>query len=750
MKNLSIFVVVCLFTTLASAQRFSLLASSDEILTMEHVFQELTPKETKIDGITYWNFDKTYKVNFQKKGAPALPYFTESLIISDFGKTSLTIEHDGFEEFSNIYISPSKGNLKRNVNPAEIPYQFGEEYTTNSFFPAEIATLSKPYNLRNTRGITVQFSPYQYNPVTKKLRVYKNIRVKVHMDKNEKGINELATKSNRNDVFQHVYQNHYLNPDNVLERYTPQREVGNMLVICPEEFISEITPLIEWKNQSGVRTTLVPLSEVGSNDTEIKSYIKDFYNDNLDLVFVTLVGDHAQVPSHSYGYAGYEQLWSDSYYGQLVGDEDDFYPELFVGRISGTTPEHIKTQVDRILEYEKNPFDGDWMEKAIGIASNEGDGYGDDEEADWLHARNNREKLMNYGYTQVYEFYDGTQGGEDAPGNPNPQMIGEAVDAGVGLVNYTGHGAQNVCVTGNYSSAHINSAVNNGKYPFVISVACNNGTFTEGTCISEAWVQATNEDKPSGAIAACGSTILMAWAQPMQTQDEMADLISEAYPNNRKTTLGGLFYNSQMSMLETYNNGPTAIEVMQTWVMFGDPSTIFRNKKTMDLYVSHPEDISSDVTSITVDCEIDNALITIYQEEQIVSKNYTFDGTSTITFPMLSSDKPLTITATKQNHQPYQGVITVVEQSLDVKDEFWKDVAIYPNPATDVLQISWNQNVKIQKVTLLDVTGKTMFDSSLNNSASALTIKTNTIGSGIYILQITSDIGVKTEKIVVK
>ena len=50
----------------------------------------------------------------------------------------------------------------------------------------------------------------------------------------------------------------------------------------------------------------------------------------------------------------------------------------------------------------------------------------------------------------------------------------------------------NTCITGNYNSTHINNSSNNGKYPFVISVACNNGTFTTGTCISETWQRASN------------------------------------------------------------------------------------------------------------------------------------------------------------------------------------------------------------------------------------------------------------------
>ena len=42
-------------------------------------------------------------------------------------------------------------------------------------------------------------------------------------------------------------------------------------------------------------------------------------------------------------------------------------------------------------------------------------------------------------------------------------MVSNAVNAGVGLFNYTGHGDQNTCITGNYNSTHINNASNNGS-----------------------------------------------------------------------------------------------------------------------------------------------------------------------------------------------------------------------------------------------------------------------------------------------
>jgi gingipain R len=179
-----------------------------------------------------------------------------------------------------------------------------------------------------------------------------------------------------------------LNTNAALGRYTPREEVGEMLIISGNSFTDEMEQFVQWKTEKGIKTTMVTKTEAGPTDTDIKNYISNFYSSHPDLVFVLLVGDHDQIPSHTYGPSGEEELWSDSYYGQMTAD---YYPELFVGRFSGTSSD-ITIMVERTLEYEKNPAAGDWMTKAIGVASNEGAGYGDDGEADWQHARNIRTK----------------------------------------------------------------------------------------------------------------------------------------------------------------------------------------------------------------------------------------------------------------------------------------------------------------------------------------------------------------------
>jgi len=748
MKQTFILGAFALSSFVGIGQQFELLSSQDNMISMKHTLQENNAMYTQIDNQNFQDFTKSNKVTTMTAGAPAIPYFTESVIVSNSGEISLEVEHDGFIDYLNVNVVPSKGHLTRNIDPSTVPYTFGNTYSTDAFYPGALAELSAPYNLRNTRGVTVSVSPYQYNPVTKTLRVYSNVRTNVITNENQTGINELTASAIQRDVFSSIYNEQYLNAQTVFGRYTPLGEDGEMLIITTAALTDEIQPLVNWKIQSGIKTTVVTTANAGTTDTQIKAYIQTFYTNNPNLVYILLVGDHADVPSHTYGTTGSnEELWSDTYYAQLTGN--DFYPEAFIGRFSGNANQ-ITTMVDRTLEYEKTPATGDWMTKAIGLGSNEGAGYGDDSEADWQHLRNIRTKLLGFGYTEVHEFYDGSQGGDDASGSPSAALITPAVNNGVGLFNYTGHGDQNSCITGNYSSTDVNQATNNGEYPLVISVACNNGTFTTGTCISESWMRATNNNSPSGSIAACGSSILMAWAEPMQTQDEMAEIIAESYSNNKKATIGGIFYNAQMSMLEDYNANTNAREVMQTWVMFGDPSTLFRNKVTTNLTASHISNVNLGETSVNVTCNVEGAKIAITQNGNILATGIVNGGNVTLTFTALTSNQVLTVTGTKQNYKPYQGTIQVGDGPVGIdvnKDNY---VIVYPNPATEVVNVKWNGTIPTS-VQLIDLSGKVIYSLTQTELfGTSAVIPTLDLASGLYILNVTSNEKINTVKITVK
>jgi hypothetical protein len=126
-----------------------------------------------------------------KKGAPDLPKTTASLVIPDAGSMSVQVTGEKFTVVENILVAPSKGNLTRDIDPLTVPYEYGDEYSLDSYFPGELAELRKPYLIREMRGQAVVIYPFQYNPVTKTLKVYHELTVVVSKTA-DKGENEIS------------------------------------------------------------------------------------------------------------------------------------------------------------------------------------------------------------------------------------------------------------------------------------------------------------------------------------------------------------------------------------------------------------------------------------------------------------------------------------------------------------------------------------------------------------------------------
>ncbi len=159
-------------------------------------------------------------------------------------------------------------------------------------------------------------------------------------------------------------------------------------------------------------------------------------------------------------------------------------------------------------------------------------------------------------------------------------MVTSALNAGRGIINYTGHGSQTSWGSTGFSNTHVNALTNHNMLPFICSVACNNGTFT-GTCFAEAWLRATDGGQPTGAVATYMSYISQSWNPPMCGQDAAVDLLVR----DEMRTIGGLWFNGSCQMMDEY--GATGIDEFLNWTIFGDPSLMVRTMAPTALAATH-------------------------------------------------------------------------------------------------------------------------------------------------------------------
>ncbi len=525
-------------------------------IVLHYEFGDYSSEPVTINGVEYLRVSLGKEAEMLEEGAPGLSQVCRSIIIPDDAEMAVNVLASQYEDVSGVQVAPSKGNLLRTVNPDDVPYTFGAVYQSDAFYPGAVATLGEPYILRDYRGVVVEVKPLQYNPVQRTLRFYKSVTLEV-VSAGPGRVNVLDRNIGPKEVvlpFHNLYKHHFLNYNPDL-KYNPLDEIGNMLIICHDAWLSNVQPLVTHKNSIGISTTAVGVSTIpgGNTSTAIKNYIQGVYNAG-DLSFVLLVGDAAQIatPTASGGS-------SDPTYSKLAGGDN--YPDIMVGRFSAETAAQVDTQVLRTVEYENMPATAQaWFWKGMGIASSQGAGQGDEGQADYVHMNEIRGWLLAHGYTQVDQIYD-NNGGTAA-------MVSSGLNAGRGIINYCGHGSTTSWSTTGFSNTHIAALTNDNMLPFIISVACVNGQFNGYTCFAEAWLRSTRNGEPIGAIGAYMSSINQSWAPPMEGQDEFNLLYTAATPSYY--CYGTLCYAGSCSMIDGYGTG--GADMFNTWHVFGDPS----------------------------------------------------------------------------------------------------------------------------------------------------------------------------------
>ena len=644
LKKALFFLFLCLvlttFSGLAQTIRYTLLENTSDGALVRVEFPIYKTTAVDVNGVEMRKLVMPQAYPLLEVGAPELLQTAFSLIVPDNCNPTAEVVSSDFTTVSHFELAPSKGKLYRNVNPAEVAYVKGSSYFEDRFQKDNVVTVGETYRLRDYSGVALHLYPFAYNPVRKQLKVFSSITVRVRY-------NSRQTVSNPAKIarcYDDIYANHFLNYGAV--KSTPLQEDGDMLILAPDNFCAAMEPYAAWKRHNGYAAEIVPLSVAGSTSSAIKNYILNYYNSH-NLVYVILVGDNQQFPTISAG-----GNVSDNYYGELVGN--DKYPDVIIGKISAENINQVTVQVEKFIQYEREPQEGSHFPVFLGISSDQGPG--DNNEYDYDHIRNIDNVLMNHTYTSGYEMFEGTHGGLDASGNPTASMVSQALNSGVGIINYCGHGAETYWVSSNFGVSNINALTNYHKLPFIISVACVNGDYSGRTCFAEAWLRANKNGKPTGAVGALMSTINQPWNSPMCAQDRMIELLTGENNTTVKRTYGGIVFNGFIKMLDTYND----YEVTRTWVLFGDPSLLVRTDVPQTLNVNYIDKIRLGMTSVDFSSPVD-ARVTLCRGSEILATGNISSGTLTLQLPTdLNVTDTIEVLATAPNYIPFVGILEVV------------------------------------------------------------------------------------------
>ncbi|MEE4257433.1 MAG: C25 family cysteine peptidase [Bacteroidales bacterium] len=578
MRNNILFLLLMFFTTFSAYStdgydvNFSEGPSSYQL---DFMLDDIMISQLTIDGQTYATINFPGSVVTRKAGFAELPYVHAAVMLEAENNVSLQVNGIAFRDYQLEHpLLPSRGVIYRDQDPDKIPYTIDPKSITDSWYPGDLANNTEPYIMRDIRGTNVYVYPFQYNARSNVLRVYTQLEVILEKN-NQDPVNPLLNDDHSivyemDAIYASVFINYFENRDALTIG-----EMGDILVICTERDETAIEPYLQWKREKGYEVSL----EVVSTGTNINTIVDDAYAANNDLLYVQLVGDWADIKCNTLG-SGSPM---DPQVGCVVGSDE--VVDIAVGRFSAANPTDVTVQVDKVINYEKNPqAGGAWYNIATGIGSIEGPG--DDGEDDFEHL----DVIFNDKYDPfTFDSYNPIYEPSGSIGDVNA-----AVNGGTSVINYCGHGSPTSWGTTGFSNSNVNALTNGDMTPWVISVACNNGDFHTGTCFAEAWQRKDG----GGSVMFLGASISQPWNPPMRGQDYFADILTGGYDYSAhsgqsginttegRTTLGAIIFNG-LVLMTTESGGPSDWETAKTWNLFGDPSMQARTDMPAELSLSN-------------------------------------------------------------------------------------------------------------------------------------------------------------------
>jgi len=418
----------------------------------------------------------------------------------------------------------------------------------------------------------------------------------------------------------------------------PSRATYDLVIIAYDDFTDELASLKTHKESRGITTKIASLTEVyGSpgrdNQEKIKYYIKDAI-ETWGTTNILLVGtwhdtqstyqliparkthiestdppdDEIFVSDLYYAdiYDGDMNFsdWDadgDSVFGEMLDDDNiddvDLNPDVRFGRIPCRTGSEVTNIVNKIKTYENNQaWTQDWFTDTVVVGGDTSPGY-DTMEGEYVNQY--VVDLMGGFAAEKIWASNGKLGTLIPTGVKNIQ---DAISAGCGFIDFSGHGNTNVWAThpedqennwwptpgGYISDYHIKQTTNGNKLPIICVEACSTAKFNkDDETFNYAFLQNTN----GGGIAAFGATGL-GWGYV--GQGIVQGLIGKmgldtfrAYKSDDVESLGEMW----VEALDRYID-PTMdaldFKTTEEWQMFGDPTMQVQDDSNEPLRPSTP------------------------------------------------------------------------------------------------------------------------------------------------------------------
>ena len=346
---------------------------------------------------------------------------------------------------------------------------------------------------------------------------------------------------------------------------------ADYLLVAPESFLPAAERLLLRRASQGLTVKAVSLEEIATvfghgrpSGEAIRAFVSHAYHQwkAPSPRYVVLLGDATYDPQHFVATSWpspLPALWGKTSYLWTAMDPElaavngeDGLADLAIGRIPATTAEQAESLIGKLLAWEDS---GQGLEGRVALVADDPDTAGDFE----ADAEDIRASLLSDRETRVLKV--GDLGAATRP------AIQEALDSGLSLLSYVGHGGSAVWASENvWNSWDAASLLAQSRQPVLLTMNCLNGYFVGSNfeSLSESLLKAEGR----GAVAAFSPSGLSVDGPAHQYHRAVvAELV-----RGRHERLGDAILAAQ----RTYAEAGLMPELLSIYHLLGDPAMRIR------------------------------------------------------------------------------------------------------------------------------------------------------------------------------
>jgi hypothetical protein len=723
-------------------------------------------------------------------GMPDLAGISRFVAIPQGAMVQYRIIASRTEKYSGIEVAPApripweteSGPLDYNKNAAV--------YSKNAYYPESVILISESMKLRGVDVIALNITPFQYNPVTKELVVYTDLKVEINFIG---GNGKFGEDRLRSRWFDPILEDNILNYQalpkidygkrNLINSLTPDFEY---LIIRANgaAFEQWADSIKNFRNKQGIRTGVVSLTEIGgSTTTAIETYINSAYNTwTIPPVAILFMGDYGTDANSTVISPIYNNYCaSDNIYCDIDGDH---LPEIAEGRMTANDAAQLQVMVTKFLEYERNPntnFDfynkpitalGWQTERWFQICSEAVGGffkkiynklptrinaiYSGSPTTIWSTATNTATVVNYFGPAGLYyipltpDSLGGWSGG-------TAQMVINAINAGSFMLQHRDHGATTGWGEPAFQSSHINSLTNTGNnLPYIFSVNCLTGKYNlSSECFAEKFHRHTYNGQNAGCVGILAASEtsysfvndVFVWGMYDNMWPEFMPTFGTT-PASRDCRPGFGMTAGKIHLAGSSWPYNTSNKVV-TYHLFHNHTDAFMQMYyavPTNMTISHQSTILPGATSFSVTAD-SGAFICLSLDGVILGTATSSGGATTVNIPGTQvPPQQIIVTVTKQNKFRYEAPVTVstttnITNQNEIPDTYSLSQN-YPNPFNPVTKINYaipKQGFVTLKI--YDVLGRvvqTLVNEEMQPAYYSVNFDASRYSSGVYFYKLES------------